>query len=448
MDATANPALPMEDGFPRGRFLLLAVAITLLAFALRQSYLLGAQVDTPVAGDGLQYWHYAWNLVHHGVFSAQAPAASTPLADSWRSPGFPVLLAFCQRFGGEADIRWAQWLLVMLGSSLVPLSIALGRFWLSRPMALVAGLAIAMWPHLVVFSSTLLSETPFAFGLLLACLLAASADRRDSVFLAASAGLVAGAAALVNPVFLPFPLLLSALLAWRGRRRVALAYAMAFLLLAGAWSWRNSNLPAAASSAQRAQTNLVQGSWPLFHAAWNNRDSEPLAAEYMRQIDGEIALMNADPRAGLAEMSARMRSEPAEYLRWYLLEKPWLLWAWDIRVGWGDVYFVETKRSPYDRLALWQGMHALARALNPWVFVFAAGAALALLVRATRVRFREPANFAGLQVALLACFVTTVHVLLQSEPRYGVAYRPLELLMAVSAIAGLVRSWTRRRASA
>ena len=432
------------------RFPWLVLALTLLALVLRAAYFTGSQVASPIVGDIVDYWSYAWNLVQHGVFSHAPPGPAIPAPDSWRGPGYPFFLAVCLRLAGgdmTGGVVVAQWAQLFLGALLVPLTCALGRNWLSRNFALFAGLLVAVWPHLVVFASTLLSETLLASLLLLMMWLGSLAQQRRDWRLALAAGAVAGCAALVNPLVLLFPPVLALLLLVRGERRVALACLGAFALVAGAWSLRNAGLPSEASAADRARTNLVQGSWPLFHAANNDRFDNEIAAAYYANIEREVQLLNSNPEAGYAQIGARLREEPGAYAYWYLLAKPWLLWDWSVRVGWGDVYFLQTTRSPFERVPVFRALHAVAKALNPLVFALALAAALWSLATLLRPRQASPEALARLQVALLCCYVTAVHTVLQAEPRYAVAYRPLELLLAVSAIALAAQAWTRRRAA-
>lgn len=430
----------------RRRFLLLSLALTVVGFALREAYVLSAVVDTPISGDSLEYWRYAWNLLHHHVFSVQAPSPRAPLPDSWRAPAFPALLAWCLGMGEEGALQRAQQLLVLLGTALIPASIALGRVCLSRPLALLAGALVAFWPHLVVFSSVTMSETPFALGLVATALLVALAERRASLPLSLLAGLAAGLTALVNPVFVLFPFAAAALLLLRRQSRVALGYLLAFALVAGGWTLRNAGVPPGRGSAERVQANLVQGSWPLFHAAWNNRRAEPMAAAYMREVDVEIARMQASPAVGLRDMAARLASEPGAYLRWYLLEKPYLLWGWSILIGPGDIYMFPTSRSLFERVPLLHGMKSLARAANPLLFALALFAAVRGCWRIVSRRGRlDAAEGTQAALGLLFFYLTAVHVVLQSEPRYGIAYRPIEFLLAAAALAMLVAWRSSRR---
>jgi hypothetical protein len=427
------------------RFPWLVGAIFLLALLVRAVYFLGAETPSPIVGDIHAYWSYAWNLVNHGVFSIAPPGPAVPVPDAFRAPGYPWFLALCLRLteSPEQALRLAQWGQILIGSLLAPVSIVLARRWLAPPLALLAGLLVALWPHLVVFSSTMLSETLYALLLLLALLAFAETGSRRRAAWAVLAGLAAGAAWLVNPVFLFLPLLL-ALHLWRnqGERRLAAVYLLAFALVVGAWSLRNA-VAGAGSGGARAGIAFVEGTWPMCFDAYNNRDRSEIAAAIVNQIEEEKQLLATQPRAGLAAIGERMRAEPATYLRWYAFEKPWLLWSWNVQIGWGDIYFLQTYRSPFERNAGLRAIRAVFHALNPVFFGVALLTALGVGFAALRRRpTAAPALFA---LAASFLYVTAVHVLLAAEPRYAVPYRPLEILLAVSGCALAAEAWRRRR---
>jgi hypothetical protein len=441
----AGEATPRRD-----RTALLLGAIALLALALRVAYFLGAEVRYPIRGDIVEYWNYAQNLAAHGVFSKAPFGDAAPAPDAWRSPGYPAFLALCLKVAGtgEGAVALVQWTQLLLGALLAPLAYLMSRRWLPASAALGAAFAVAAWPHLVVFASTMLSETLFAFALGVALVLAARAHERGGLALGAGAGLAFGGATLVNPMLGLFPWVVAATMAWRRRARVAAALLLGFLAVTGAWSLRNAGLGDAPTAATRLQTNLVQGSYPLLLAAVNDARRDPIAADYLAHVEAETKAMHADPRAGVAALLDRVAGEPAEYARWYLLEKPWALWDWGVRIGWGDIYFLETKRSPYARQPVFAAMRRVAKALNPVVFALALLAMLLAARHALRRDVPVPAppgaEFAWLQLALLFAYVTAVHAVLQAEPRYAVAYRPVELVLAMAAAAALA-GWLRAR---
>jgi hypothetical protein len=426
----------------------LAVAITVLALCLRWVYFAGAQVDSPLLGDILEYFNYAWNLVHHGVFSSAAPAPSLPPPDAYRSPGYPLFLALFLSLAPTPaqGIGWAQLAQMMVGTAVVPLTIALARQWLAPMPALLAGLVVALWPHLVVFSSTLLSETLFGFLLLAFVLAMARASARSSRAVAVAGGLAGALAWLVNPVALFLPPLAAGLLWLRGQRGLALACVLAFLPLVVGWSLRNA--AESAEGGARLRINLVQGSYPLFLRAMNDRYDNEIAAAYVAQVEADTLLAQQQPRAAAQAMLARFGERPLGYLRWYAVDKPWLLWDWSVRIGWGDVYFLRTWRSPYERIGVLRAIHAGFRALNPFVFLLAVLAAAPALARCLRARGAAQVPFALAATALLCVYVTAVHAVLQAEPRYAVAYRPFEVLLAASALASAWDWWRARRVAA
>ena len=435
-EAPAGAAPPGSPGLDRRRFVLLAILLALVALALRVLFFLGTDVVDPFAGDIGSYVAYAWNLVHHQTFSSAAPGSATWPPDAFRGPGYPAFLAAWMWLGGsDGGYLLAVGAQILVSALTVPLAIAWARQWLSRAWALAVGAGVAVWPHSVVFASTLLSETVFAATLLLMLLLAGRARLTAGRGAALAAGAAGGAATLVNPIAMLFPPLLAAGL-WRARRREAAALLLAVhVAMVGAWSLRNATHPGMTGSWDRAAMNMVQGSWPLYHAAWHARSREPGARRVMEEMGAEERLLTRHPRAGLVAMRERMDDHPGTYAQWYLLRKPYLLWDWWVAIGWGDVHFLATRASPYENNALFKAMHALCRRANPVLF----GLALLAAILALR-RGREgdaAARFAWRSAAGLFAYVTVVHVVLQAEPRYSVPYRPVELALAATAAAWL-----------
>lgn len=426
-------SMPMTDFARRERWQwwLLLVGIGLMAFAIRYYYVLHAQVDQP-RGDAVEYVAYARNLAQHGVFT-MAPPGTTPLiGDSFRDPGYPVFLAIWMRFFTQWDNWYAAVLLsqVMLSTLTVVLVLALGRRWMPLRWLIVAGLLMAVWPHSVTMSGYLLSETLFGFLSVLALVLVGVALARRSVAWFVAGGITFSLAALTNAVMLPFAALLALYLLLRRQLSAVMFTALVAASLAALapWAIRNSRLPpSVSSSTHRALLNLVQGSWPDMHAAYQAKaNHDPDAHLLMAPIQQEATLVEADPLAGLSHMGRRMASHPGTYICWYL-GKPMLLWDWSIRVGQGDIYVFPTRNSPFETRAPYRIAAAICRGLNPWVFVLAiTGCLFALLAR-------QQAQPSVAATALMLIFVTLVYSVLQAEPRYSVPFRGLEILLATFA---------------
>lgn len=445
----------------RREFGAAAALVVLLALLLRALYAWTAQVDLPIRGDVNQYVLYAWNLVHRGTFSSSMPDAAL-VADSYRGPGYPLLLALAMKLAGHSDLplralpggfavlgyaddTWMRYALasqVLLGTATVALSVLLARLWLSRPLALCAGLLVALWPHLIVFSGVLLSETLFGFTLVAALYAACRAASTRRALPAALAGALFALAYLVNPVVGLFAPMLALGWALRGRRREAMLLLGVFALAPAAWALRNANVENAGSAVERAAQNFVQGSIPQYLVAYNSRAENAVSAQIVELATEETRLLLADPAAGLAGIAQRMREDPGFYAAWYLWQKPYLLWDWSIRIGWGDIYFLETRHSPFERIAVLALSKQALQWSNPWLFVLAAAAAIWYGARSLRRSLQVPP--APALLALFFLYVTFLHDILQAEPRYSIPYRPVQIVLALAALAGLAAALRRR----
>lgn len=443
----------------QSRFFWASAAIVVLALALRLLYVFGAKVDAPIVGDINQYVLYGWNLVHGDVFSSSLPNAGPVRGDDYRGPGYPALIAASMLASGNSDLALvpvaggqlqlvamnARWIVdvyvvqAMLGAITVLLTIAIARFWLGRRMALAAGVLTALWPHLISLSGVLLSETLFGFMLALAAWLLALAVRDRRPWVAAGAGLAFAGAYLVNPVIGLFPLFLGLLMvAARMPRRMIAILMVCYLIAPLGWAARSASLPRAGGSYERAVQNLVQGSWPEFLDAFNARHTQSAAAAFVQAEQDEERAFLGDARVGLQSMWMRMREHPAAYLAWYIAKKPYLLWDWSIRVGYGDIYFLTTTESPYTRITALRWMKQGFELANPSFFVLSALAAFCLAWTLARHRGRPPSP-EGL-VAFMLLYLTAVHVVLQAEPRYSIPYRPEQMLMVTTAVNWLLRA--------
>lgn len=432
----------------RSRFWLLLILLTLCAWLLREYYVLASQVEAPIRGDVRQYVAYAMNLLHHGTFSQVWPGTGSPLPDSFRGPGYPWFLAVFMLSGKTPD-SW-YWLALhaqaILGALTATLTVLLARQWLSSAWALFAGCMLALWPHHVAATGALLSEVVFGFSLMLALLMAAEALKRQQIGWAMASGVTFSFAALVNPVSLLFPVLVALLFRRALGRRVASVLLLGALLGPGLWTLRGMTIDAPPQVPSRAALNLAQGSWPLYHEAHFQvlRYDNAIAREMLAEIDREAVLLTTHPPAGFAAIAQRMAADPPYYLRWYLLQKPFLLWDWDIRLGVGDVYYHRTRNSPLETNVLLRSIKQSLKALNPILFVLAVlGVAFAWTGSARQGHGRTALALS----AFLWLYVTAVHVVFQAEPRYANAYRAVEMILVATALSQLAGLLGRRRSA-
>ena len=430
-DVTSLPTLPVRRRHER----LLVAVVVLLALLIRLQFVQQAVVQMPMSGDSRHYVAYAINLEQHHTFSKAVPGEPV-VADSYRSPGYPLFLAACMRAtGGVGDNAWyrlALFLQCLLGAATAWITILLARQWMPPAAALAAGLGVAIWPHHVVASSALLIEVLLGFVLAAALLLAARAHSRRSLSIAAGAGATLAFATLVNPAMLLLPVFISLPFLFGSRKRLLYPLLLLPLLGFAGWAWRDAHVSMPGSPG-RGALNFVQGSWPGMHDAWRNRLVDANAAFTMAQIDAEAAMLEQVPSSGLTVIGRRMAASPGRYARWYLVEKPFLLWDWDVRVGSGDIYVNAIESSPFEKNPVLRAISRALHAVNPMLFALALAGAL---VTAWRAR-QGVDEAAPLLVTLAFAYFTLVHDVFQAEPRYAIAYRAEEMLLVAAALVAL-----------
>lgn len=433
--------------------------LTLFAFAVRWYYVSTAVVVHPVRGDAIQYVSYAWNLLEHHTFSKDLPDSVSIRPDNYRDPGYPIFLALLMSQLGT-DSLWYS--IVLLSQSLISgltvmLATQLGTFWIARRWAMCAGLLMAIWPPSITMSGFLLSETLFSFLCVLGLLLWARACRSNFISWGFASGIALGSAALTNAILLPFGFFLAGLFCWLQLvpRRLCLSLVLGATLLPGAWAMRNMQLPSSVSgesSRDRALQNFVVGAMPGFHVAWRdsifgNAVEKEKAAIVIRDMDRKFALLKASPIQGLKALFSEADEHPLRYAFWYVLQKPYELWGWAFVVAQGDIYVYPTINSPFMTYRCWIALAAFCKALNPvLLLLMVAGTFLGLSRAAFKVAFPAVNERSELlAVICLVIFVTLIYALLQAEPRYSIAFRPFEILIAITAVAGSCNYWLTRK---
>lgn len=443
----------MYAGLPGARPIhwLLLTFLLLGGGFLRYAYLQGTEVVAPgEAGDAGYYLRYAGNLMQHGVFSkdnTQIP----PTPDAYWAPGYPLFLATlissAERAGADSYlvVRGAQ---IVLGTAAIALTFALALSCVPPGWALLAAVLVALSPHLISTEQYLLSETLTLFLLLASLLLFVRGMLRASAALQLGAGVGFALTYMTNPVTLFIaPVALG--ITWfagRGReadcprvsRRSAALIICPLLLTLSLWAVRGavSVPPEAPDAGSRLLVNLVQGMHPDFHARWraNPRDPENPATLDMHFVDGSYVRF-------FERLNEEFSAQPARMLQWYLLEKPLLLWDWDIRVGAGDIYTYPVFYSLYQTTRPALATYVAMRSLHHWLFGFAV-LSMVFLLRRDNAQHWAP-------LLLYAClsYVSAVYVVAQSEPRYSFPLRPEMYIMATFFLWQLWRRYCDYRAS-
>lgn len=175
--------------------IVLAVALRVFAFgfALHEK---GAA--SFISGDAIGYVELANNLITGQGFSSTIQGVLE--TNSFRTPGFPILLAPFTLFPN--GLVAYGFLMALVAGILLPLLLyGVARRLAGERVALVASFLIAVEPHAVFYSFLLQTEVSFVLFSLAGLLVALRAYDHASYVLASFAGFLFGYATLIRPGF-------------------------------------------------------------------------------------------------------------------------------------------------------------------------------------------------------------------------------------------------------
>jgi len=195
--------------------------------------------------DGREYYQLAMNLAQHGSFSQSESPPFEP--DTWRTPGYPLFLAFCLLPADNSSLE-----LIVVQQLLNLINILLLAFmaqkFMSERRALVVGLLFLCEPYHHFYSLWLMPTTLFVTVLLLIWHVWHRATAPGRWPWSALLGALTGFAVLLRPlsILLPVVVLVGLGIEWfrqREKRKVLLrAFGVtlaAMMLIVGAWIGRN-----------------------------------------------------------------------------------------------------------------------------------------------------------------------------------------------------------------
>jgi len=416
------------------RFYLYIILIALLSLWIRISYFQQTIVYNPLMGDALSYVKYANNLVNYNTFS-RSSGTSLPKPDSYWAPGYPAFIAASIIVANKLNTN--SYLVVMysqvaLGVLISVLTLLLGRLFLSKTWSIIPAVLVSFSPHLISMGGYLLTETLFSF-LLLAAIYSFSiafADGKWWFFIVS--GLFFGLSYLVNPVMFFTPILIifvSGYILSASKSEILVSFKpkivsclLVFLVIVGAWSVRNmiSVQSGESSSSNRLFKNLVIGSHSDFFDIYraNPRDPKNPATK-------DLKFLNKSYSAFTGLLLKRVIQNPGHYAKWYLIDKPILLWNWDILIGQGDIFVYPVKVSFYDKSKIASATHLTMMSIHYWLFGFAIMGGILLFKSINSM----PHTPIFLYITLI--YVSAVYVVTQSEPRYSIPLRPEMYLCAI-----------------
>lgn len=275
-------------------------AILALAFALRLTWVLLVPV-LPLS-DSAMYDGFA-----RGIAAGEGYHLPDGTLTAFWPVGTAALYAIVYSlFGSAGGVVAAT--NVALGVALVAATFALARRHFGQTVAVIAGIAAAIWPMWIAFTTVLSSELPFTLCLVMA-LLARGDERRPWWLRSLLSTALIVLAAYFRPTLLLLVVVLP-LLDWlvhRGSRRLAFELAIALVLtsaLIAPWAIRNARV---VGSAVPVSTNFGVNLWLGNHegADGGYQDAPPSS------VGGEVG-RDLDYRK---QAKAWIMANPVGYLR-------------------------------------------------------------------------------------------------------------------------------------
>jgi 4-amino-4-deoxy-L-arabinose transferase-like glycosyltransferase len=199
-------------------------------------------LGTPII-DEQHYTQLAGNLLQDNGF-AWGPSQPTSI----RPPVYPAFVAAIWSIAGENNYQAVRVVQVVLSALTAWVVLLIGREYFSDTTGRIAAAVTWLYPSLIFFNVTLLTETLYTFLLMLFVLFLARSIHSSRLTTAAVAGAVLGLVCLTRSSLWPLPLVLCPFLLVALSAPVPRRIAVAVVLLAGytavvaPWAVRNTRL--------------------------------------------------------------------------------------------------------------------------------------------------------------------------------------------------------------
>ena len=219
---------------------------------------------------------------------------------TFRTPAYPTFLA-----GLYAIFGTKPWIVLLVQVFVSCGTLILLYLWaqllLGKRVAVIAALLYAIEPHAILYSTTLVSETMFAFVLLAAALALVSGLKRSKAVPVWVSGLLLGLASLIKPVCQYFPVVAVGIalsyprVRWPLRIRASAGLVVLFLLAISPWLLRNQMEYGHAGLSTIRGSNLLFWNATFTEVAKSGRPLGEVNAEFAEIARMEGASDNNNP---------------------------------------------------------------------------------------------------------------------------------------------------------
>jgi hypothetical protein len=163
---------------------------------------------------------------------------------------------------------------------------------------------------------------------------------------------------------------------------------------------------------------------------------------YPYREDPELSKFSSSISSFISILSKRVKERPLRYLVWYLFEKPYYLWSWNILQGQGDIYIYPVKTSLYQQSRFLDITRIAMKALHPLI-MFSALLGIVIIITSSLTKKRL-FHVAEIAIAILIIYYTAIYTLFASWPRYSIPMRPELYLISIWTIHNVFQ-WYHKR---
>jgi hypothetical protein len=198
------------------------------------------------------------------------------------------------------------------------------------------------------------------------------------------------------------------------------------------WQVRSAYLlePDVPRSSQRALATASHGAYPGFVY-------ESDKYKYFPHLeDPAQPAFSASWKNFVQILSQRFKAQPGRYLRWYLLEKPYYLWSWNMLQGQG-LYIYRVQDSIYERSFFAKASVILAKYIH---FALLSMALVGIPLCFMGQMRAQPGRTGSLALVLLATctYFTFIYMIFAPWPRYSIPLRPVLYVWACWCLTHLI----------
>jgi 4-amino-4-deoxy-L-arabinose transferase-like glycosyltransferase len=412
---------------------LILTLILFLGLYLRLFCVSATQIETPFLADARQYTAYAYNLRLHGVYSKNFEAVKnpsiTPKPDAFRSPGYPL---FLYPFTGTKRLDRFAVTVFYVQAILSTVTIVM-VFFLCRGLLGVVGASVAagltaISPHLINLNLYLLTETLFAWMIVLALFTLVVSTKSNYNFGWFLSGILLAFAALIKPTIQYYIIFLIGFIFIgvenKSKKKISLLVALPFFTVFSIWLLRNLLTLGYLSDPGLTINTLHHGMYPQFMF---NGQANSFGFPY--RYDPDSAAIASSLQSVIKAIFHRFSTQTTEHLIWYL-SKPFYFFRWEMIQGAGT-FIYPVVDSPYHSSRLFIFTNGLMRAIHPITVVLSiAGAMIAWLPKHLLSMSRQHCFTARL-LSLTYGYFILVHIAGAPFPRYSIPIRPVTYILAL-----------------